>query len=545
MISTIYALRDACVAADSGTIFPVQLHLSHPTLIISMAEVTVRLNERKYGAGNGKCIFLQPSAAEVSLESNPQGEPVMVYVVAFERYQLVEQTDTTVQYELSQEPLPEEGIVKFARHLHGQLGELVQRVMQSAAPERNPHVSSLLNDLLHQVFEHWSDAEGQYVQDMTFKQICAYMQQHVDADLNRAALARMTGFNASYFSSLFRKETGWSFGDYLNRLRLDEAKRLLFTTSDSLQDIAMRTGFSDSSYLSKTFKKHVHITPSAFRQLQQTKQIAAVQFVGALLSIGLTPVMTTQEVAGSSLLLEEELQETIITNNSEMLERLREMKPELILAPTYFYHFPDVLKEMDQVAPVIMLNWGTMDKLEEVSQVGRLFGREQEAREWISRYKKRVLAARELLQQFILPQETVGIYELNYDQRWLMPHDKVRSAYNLYRALQLHPPERIQTEVLDQDRPLFIAEEDLPNYAADHMFVILPASEYGEDLEKLLSRQIWRKLVMEERCRVYPLVLNEFWMDEGVSLEKQLDIMVHLLTVGARTQPLYMGQSQR
>ncbi|WP_181586771.1 helix-turn-helix domain-containing protein [Paenibacillus taichungensis] len=537
MISAIYDLRDAREVADSGTIFPVQLHLSHPTLIIPMTEVTVRLKEREYSTGSGKCIFLHSSDAEVALESNVEGDSVTVYVLVFERYQLVENTDTGVHYELSREQLPGDGIIKFARHLHGSLGELIQRVMQSAAPEQNPRVSSLLNGILHQVFEHWSDAEGHYVQDMTIKQICAYMKQHVDEDLNRAALARMTGFNESYFSSLFRKETGWSFGDYLNRLRLDEAKRLLFTTTDSLQDIALRTGFSDGSYLSKTFKKHVYITPSAFRQLQQTKQIAAVQFVGALLSIGLTPIMTTQEVAGSSLLLEEDLQDTVITNNSEMLERLREVKSELILAPTYFYHFPDVLKEMEQVAPVIMLDWGKMDKLEEVSQVGRLFGREQEAKQWIFRYKARVLAARELLQQFILPEETVGIYELNYDQRWLMPHDKVRSAYNLYRALKLHPPARIQTEVLEQDRPLFVTEEDLPNYTADHMFVILPASDYGEDLEKLLSRQIWQQLVTEDGCRVYPLVLNEFWMDEGVSLEKQLDILMHLLTDGAWSQP--------
>lgn len=530
MISTIYELHHACVVADSGTVFPVQKNLDYPTLIFPMSETVIHLNERDFRVGSGKCLFLQPAHNTLVLEPAVLEEAGTIYMIAFDRYQLVEQTNTTVRYELNREQLPKDGcMIKFSRRLFGQLHELVERAMNVPAPERNTRVSSLLNDLLHQVFEHWSDAEDHYIQDMTIKQICAYMQQHVDADLNRSELARMTGFNASYFSSLFRKETGWSFGDYLNRLRLDEAKRLLFTTSDSLQDIAMRTGFSDSSYLSKTFKRHVHITPSAFRQLKQTEQIAALQFVGALLSVGLTPVLITQEIAGSSLLLEGALKETLITDNLKMLERLREVKPELILAPTYFYHFPDVLKEMEQVAPVIMLDWGTMDKLDEVSQVGRLFGREQQAKEWISRYKARVLAARELLKQFILPQETVGIYELNYDQRWLIPHDKVRSAYNLYRALKLQPPKRIQTEVLDQDRPLFIAEEELPNYAADHMFVILPESVYGEDLEGLLSRQIWRQLVMEDGCRVYPLVLNEFWMDEGVSLEKQLDVLVRLL----------------
>nr|WP_276562709.1 AraC family transcriptional regulator [Paenibacillus apiarius] len=40
----------------------------------------------------------------------------------------------------------------------------------------------------------------------------------------------MTGFNSSYFSTLFRKQTGWGFSDYLNRMRVDKAKELLLTS---------------------------------------------------------------------------------------------------------------------------------------------------------------------------------------------------------------------------------------------------------------------------------------------------------------------------
>ncbi|MCG7384394.1 AraC family transcriptional regulator [Paenibacillus sp. ACRRY] len=545
MIPTMYELHHACIAADSGTIYPVRMNVEHPTLIFPMSETVIRLNEREYHVGSGKCLFLHPTQAELCLEPTVPEDAKTIYMVTFDRYQLVEQKATFIRYELSNEQLPEEGgIFKFSRQWLGQLQELVERAMNAAVPERHWRVSTLLNELLHGLFAHWSDAEGQYIEDMTIKQICTYMQQHLNKDLNRSDLARMTGFNPSYFSSLFRKETGWSFGDYLNRLRLDEAKRLLLTTTGSLQDIAFRAGFSDSSYLSKTFKRHVHITPTAFRNLKETNRIAALQFVGALLSIGLTPVITTQEVAGSSRLLEEDLQESVITDNPEMLDQLREVGPDLILAPTYFYHFPDVIRELEQIAPVIMLEWGKMDKLEEVLQVGSLFGREQEARLWIAHYKERVSAARSLLEHYLLPGQTVGIYELNYDQRWLMPHDKVRSAYNLYRALEVTPPARIQTEVLDQNRPIFIQEEDMPEYAADHMFVILPELHYGYDLEKLLSRQVWRQLVMERGCRVYPLILNEFWMDEGVSLEKQLEVLVERLTNEAASQPLYMGQTQ-
>ncbi|WP_145410483.1 helix-turn-helix domain-containing protein [Paenibacillus xylanexedens] len=530
MLSTLYECQEVRKVADDGTVFPIRLHVSNPTLVIPLSGIRLRAYEREYTLGSGKCIFLQSMSDELELEPIELEAMHSVYIISFQRYQLVEQTENSVQYQLSDEQLPENGrVMKFARHLQSSLQELVERVMHAANPKRNPQVNLMLNELLQQVFIHWDDAEGNYVRERSIKQVCTYMQHNLDTNLTRLQLAQMSGFNPSYFSSLFRKETGWSFGDYLNRLRLDEAKRLLLTTSDSLQTIALRTGFSDSSYLSKTFKKHVHITPGAFRSLQQTKQIAALQFVGALLAIGITPILTTNEIYDSSELLHDELQQTVVTDNAKLIEQMREVRPELILAPTYFYHFPDVLTALEEIAPVVTLEWGKLDKIEEVEKVGALFAREQASREWLSQYQSNVNETRRLLKSVILPQQTVGIYELNYDQRWLIPHTKVRSAYNLYQALQCAAPDRIQKEVLDKDRPLFIQEEEMIEYAADHMLVIIPTSSHENGLEKLTSRQVWQRLITEQGCRIYPLVLNEFWMDDGLSLDKQLEKIRHAL----------------
>ncbi|MNC72194.1 hypothetical protein D3C75_1232140 [compost metagenome] len=53
--------------------------------------------------------------------------------------------------------------------------------------------------------------------------------------------------------------------------------------------------------------------------------------------------------------------------------------------------------------------------------------------------------------------------------------------------------------------------------------------------DKLMFRAIWQKFAQENR-KIHLLRLSEFWMDDGVSLERQLDILVDKLTEGQWTQ---------
>ncbi|MBR5057184.1 MAG: helix-turn-helix transcriptional regulator, partial [Clostridiales bacterium] len=58
------------------------------------------------------------------------------------------------------------------------------------------------------------------------------------------------------FSRFFRHALGQTFSDYLLYVRLTEAEKLLITTSKSISQIALDTGFSTSSYFITQFKKH-------------------------------------------------------------------------------------------------------------------------------------------------------------------------------------------------------------------------------------------------------------------------------------------------
>ena len=54
--------------------------------------------------------------------------------------------------------------------------------------------------------------------------------------------------------------------DYVTRVKLDEAKKMLGNTRYKIDEIAVRLGYSDASYFSKVFKKNEGMTPTQFRQ---------------------------------------------------------------------------------------------------------------------------------------------------------------------------------------------------------------------------------------------------------------------------------------
>lgn len=72
--------------------------------------------------------------------------------------------------------------------------------------------------------------------------------------------------NASYLSTLFKKELKMTYSDYVINMRVNKAKHLLKTTSEPLIDICYKCGFKSQSYFAKVFKYVVNISPSQYRR---------------------------------------------------------------------------------------------------------------------------------------------------------------------------------------------------------------------------------------------------------------------------------------
>ena len=93
-----------------------------------------------------------------------------------------------------------------------------------------------------------------------------YVQQNYQKEeLGLDDICRQLGVSNSYFSSMFKKETGKSFVGYLTDYRMEKAARMLVETGEKSYMIAKSVGYSDPNYFSYVFKRSYGVSPSKYR----------------------------------------------------------------------------------------------------------------------------------------------------------------------------------------------------------------------------------------------------------------------------------------
>ncbi len=96
-----------------------------------------------------------------------------------------------------------------------------------------------------------------------------YIFNHLYEDLRLNQLAELVNLAPAYLSTLFKRETGITISQYIQRERIEEAKRLLMLTDSTIAEISSRLNFYDQTYFGKVFKKHTGMTPNRYRQTYQ------------------------------------------------------------------------------------------------------------------------------------------------------------------------------------------------------------------------------------------------------------------------------------
>lgn len=78
-------------------------------------------------------------------------------------------------------------------------------------------------------------------------------------------VARFVNFTPQYFSKIFKEETRYTFKNYVNKVRIENGKRLLLEGENTLSEIAYILGFSDQSHFSRYFKQLEGVSPSEYK----------------------------------------------------------------------------------------------------------------------------------------------------------------------------------------------------------------------------------------------------------------------------------------
>lgn len=134
--------------------------------------------------------------------------------------------------------------------------------------ESYPAVRTALLDFLVATLRGYEPME---VMDQKVRQFCHIRkiieQNLTDPDLSPGKVARMSGISSRHLHRLFKKD-GVSFGQWVRRRRLSEARRQLankYFSDRSIIQIAFQWGFNDAAHFSRTFRKEFGLSPRQYR----------------------------------------------------------------------------------------------------------------------------------------------------------------------------------------------------------------------------------------------------------------------------------------
>lgn len=98
-----------------------------------------------------------------------------------------------------------------------------------------------------------------------------YLHKNYRSNIDTTSIATNTGLAYSSIGRIVKNKTGKNVLDYINGLRVEEAKRLLRQTNMNVMDIALSVGYNNDQSFQRFFKKFEGVTPGEFRNLQNTK----------------------------------------------------------------------------------------------------------------------------------------------------------------------------------------------------------------------------------------------------------------------------------
>lgn len=130
-------------------------------------------------------------------------------------------------------------------------------------------IATLVNPILSMVEIAYLQAEKipTYDDDNSFYlRLISYISTSYTSNITIEYLAKRSNCSVSYLSHFFKKQCGMSMPEYINFLRIKDAKNYLEMSNMSIQEIAYSLGYSSSNYFSTVFKKQLGVSPKEYKE---------------------------------------------------------------------------------------------------------------------------------------------------------------------------------------------------------------------------------------------------------------------------------------
>lgn len=142
---------------------------------------------------------------------------------------------------------------------------LIDTMEQGMDPDMCMHICSVLASYIRMLSMESINLSTSKRINATVAAVESYVERYFYLDISLTELAKMYHYNEKYLGTLFKKQKGVSFLEYLNKRRLYRARMLLESSNDSILSISTRVGFNNVTYFNRLFKAYYGMSPSQLR----------------------------------------------------------------------------------------------------------------------------------------------------------------------------------------------------------------------------------------------------------------------------------------
>jgi AraC family transcriptional regulator, transcriptional activator for feuABC-ybbA operon len=513
----------------------------HSLLIFTSGSGSLAVDGRPFHFGADKCYLLAPgNAARIS---NGYDNAVRFYRLAFAaiRVGLYRHTNYTgslmpERYALAAYPFSR--LIRIVDELYA--GRLHRSDLESFRRQLR------FQELLRFLFEQNCRSEHAPNPAQSVGDTIGYLQSNYGELIKVRQLAEMARLPQWQYTALFQELTGKKPLYYVTELRINSSKQLLIASQDPLREIARQVGFSDEYYFNRRFRQTTGVTPRQYARSMRSRtrvrdwtghevEIPAQperifyygETLGDLLALGVDAIGGHNRFSNHSLFQDRFISVADVGHPINP-DKLMGLNPDLII----FANADErQYSRISKIAPTVTFN--SFAPLEHrLHTLGSWLGKQREADEWLRVYHARAAAAWQRLGPLLAPGETASVFIYEHGRRlFVMGMAGFSSA--LYHPSGFRPAEPIQ-RMLDAGTGFEeIAEPDLPAYAGDRIFMLIPENpESKAAMDRMMRSPLWHSLPAVRSGRVHLVDAVTWNYADALTRELLLDAL-----------PLLMGKS--
>lgn len=494
---------------------------TYQIMFVNRGTGTLSINGETHLAEAGKTFFLKKGKKVQAISKLL--EPMEFYMISYSyssRYQM------NGKWQLFKEEgfeFPIEGEINVGNQL--QVLRLLEQLYECAEEQadlREYRQTSLFMEFIYMVMKEIQEPTDDSIKGMELS--FDYLKENYMKTTSLELLSQMAGYSPSYYSRLFKKIKGVNLTSYITKLRIERAKELLLLSNSSFQNIAQSVGYNEESYFSRMFKKETGNSPAHYLRTHQ-KKIAIMRhsFNGDLLALGVTPHVSVRLSNWNHFHLKDQLKNShlIVSYDPNKLDDLIRFQPDIIVSNR---EWGEQNKDLSQIAPTVVISYWESEWRERFLQIANITGKHKEAKAWMHRYDKKAIQAKEALSAEI-GDKTVLILRIIGGKLRVYGMDRNMGCV-LYQDLQITPPQEVKA--INWRKTILL--EELPKYDADIIFMMCSSKAADQKLWQHVQASVeWKQSTAVRKHHCYMIDMFP-WIDySALSHDLMIDNVLKLL----------------